>query len=68
VKISGFFFVEPLNCDGSLQRWEAIVTSENGLFRGGKSANVTFAFACGLFDCAVGYTEQTVQLNSSRKG
>jgi hypothetical protein len=68
VKISGSFYIDPLNCDGSLQRWEAIVTSENGLFRGGKSANVTFALACGLFDCADRYTEQTVQLSSSRRG
>ena len=26
-----------------------------------------YSFACGIFECAVGYTEQTVQLNTSKK-
>jgi hypothetical protein len=67
VKITGFFFLNPLQCDGPVHPWEAIVTSDNGLFRGGKSATVAFAFACGLVECALGYTEQTVQLNTSKK-
>jgi Family of unknown function (DUF6299) len=67
VKINGSFFVSPLVCDGVVHRWVAVVTSDNGLFRGGKSATVAFAFACGIFECANGYTEQTVQLNSGRR-
>ena len=44
--------------------WSAQVFSNNGLFRGGKAASVAFGFACGVFDCSVGYAEQTVQLSS----
>ena len=67
LKINGDFFINPLQCDGLTHPWEALVTSTNGLFRGGKGASVTFVFACGLFDCSVGYAEQTVQLSSGGK-
>lgn len=67
VKITGDFFLNPLQCDGAVHPWEAVAFSNNGLFRGGKSATVAFSFACGIFECAVGYTEQTVQLNTSKK-
>ena len=30
-------------------------------------AEPTFAFACGVFDCSVAYTEDTVKVTSSRK-
>jgi hypothetical protein len=64
VKIVGYFTAYPLSCDGAAHPWSALVTSDNGLFRGGKAASVTFGFACGLLDCAMGYSEQIVQLNS----
>jgi hypothetical protein len=67
VKISGFFFVNPLQCDGATHTWEAVVVSDTGLFRGGKGATVAFAYACGLFECSLGYTEQTVQLSTNKK-
>ncbi len=67
MKITGWFFVNPLTCDGAVHPWEAVVTSDNGLFRGGKSASVAFTWACGVFECAVGYAEQTVQLSSGSK-
>jgi len=67
VKINGFFFVNPLRCDGAVNSWEAVAYSDNGLFRGGKSATVAFTFACGAFECGVGYTEQTVQLSTNKK-
>ncbi|MEO5609856.1 MAG: hypothetical protein ABIQ61_09020 [Ornithinibacter sp.] len=67
VKINGFFFVNPLACDGTTQTWEGIVSSDNGLFRGGKGATVAFAFVCGAFECSLGYAEQTVQLSGGRK-
>ena len=38
-KIEGFFFVYPLECDGDVHPWEAIVTSSNGLFAGGKATS-----------------------------
>jgi hypothetical protein len=67
VKITGSFFVNPLQCDGATHPWEAIAYSENGLFRGGKGATVAFAWACGAFECAIGYAEQPVKLNTSKK-
>lgn len=67
IKITGDFFVNPLQCDGAVHRWEATAFSNNGLFRGGKAATVAFAFACGAFECSLGYAEQTVQLNTSKK-
>lgn len=67
VKIVGYFYVYPLDCDGATHTWSAQVTSDNGLFRGGKAASVSFGYACGPLDCAEGYTEQTVQLSSRRR-
>lgn len=67
LKITGFFFVAPLECDGATHPWEAVVFSDNGLFRGGKAATVAFAFACGDFECSVGYAEQNVKLSNGRR-
>ena len=64
MKITGYFFLYPLECDGASHRWSAQVVSDNGLFRGGKAASVAFGFACGVFDCSDGYSEQTIQLSS----
>jgi hypothetical protein len=49
-------------CDGTMQTWTAEVLPENGKFAGGKAATVTFAFACGAFDCGISFEEHTVQL------
>ncbi|KGN34427.1 hypothetical protein N802_13110 [Knoellia sinensis KCTC 19936] len=67
VKINGFFFVNPLECDGSTHTWEAFVFSENGLFSGGKAANFSVAFACGLAECAVVEASGKVQLSRNGK-
>lgn len=67
LKITGDFFVYPLECDGASHRWVAEVTSYNGLFKGGKAASITFGFACGAFTCADGYVEQTIQLSGASK-
>ena len=61
-KITGQFFVYPLECDGAVHPWSAVATSENGLFAGGKAANVTFAIACGVLDCAFTPVEQRIQV------
>jgi hypothetical protein len=65
-KIQGGFFVYPLECDGQTHQWEAIATSYNGLFAGGKAASVSFAIACGLADCAFTMTEQKIQVRRGR--
>lgn len=66
MKIEGWFSVYPLECDGAVRPWEAIAWSPNGLFAGGKAANVTFALACGLADCAGTVVEQKIQVTRGR--
>ena len=48
-------------------RWDAVVTSDNGLFAGGKAANFSLAFACGLIECSVVEASGTVQMSRSGK-
>lgn len=67
IKINGFFFVNPLQCDGEVHTWQAVAFSDTGLFAGGKAANVSLIFACGLFDCAVLEAHGTVQLSRNGK-
>jgi hypothetical protein len=63
VIISGFgAFFDSGTCDGTSHDWSAQVFGDNGRFVGGKAMTVTFAFACGAFDCAEGFVEQTVRL------
>lgn len=62
-KINGYFFVSPLVCDGTTQPWEGWAVSDTGLFAGGKAANVSIAWACGLLDCTTAEANATVQLS-----
>jgi len=67
MKINGYFEAYPL-CDGTTQTWDAIVFSDNGLFAGGKSANISVGFACNvMYDCTEAYTEQTIKLSRAAK-
>jgi hypothetical protein len=59
--IHGFGFSGAV-CDGTVQTWTAEVLPENGTFAGGKAATITVAFACGAFQCGIGYDERTIQL------
>ena len=58
---SGSFF-DFGTCDGAPRSWSAVVFPQNGKFAGGKAITLTFAFACGSFQCADGFVEQTVLL------
>lgn len=58
----GSIFSEPAVCDGTAQPWSVEVIGSNGKFKGGRAASVTFAFACGLFDCGFDSEEQIVRL------
>jgi hypothetical protein len=61
--IHGFFEVfDEGTCDGTTHSWTAIVVPDNGKFAGGKAVSVTFADACGPFECSEGFTQQTVKL------
>jgi hypothetical protein len=55
-------FFDVGTCDGALHSWSADVFPEFGKFAGGKTITVTFAFACGILQCADGFVEQTVLL------
>ncbi len=63
--IRGFGFTEVL-CDGTAQPWSMEVIGDNGLFKGGKAATVTFSIACGLASCSEYFAERTVQLKGKR--
>lgn len=67
LKINGYFFVSPLQCDGSPHAWAATVVPDNGLFAGGRTTNVSMVFACGLFDCAIASTDATIRLTRAGK-
>lgn len=59
--IRGFGFSE-MTCNGETQPWSLEVTPDNGKFAGGKAVSVTFAVACGIFDCGFDFEERKVQL------
>ena len=61
--VTGYFGASfGVRCDGTPQPWSAYVTPENGLFAGGKAANVTYTYGCTDF-CSEQYNEATVQLS-----
>jgi hypothetical protein len=67
VTINGYgFFYDEGTCDGSWNTFSMPITGENGKFAGGKSASIVFSYACGAFDCADGYAEQTIQLTKGK--
>jgi len=51
-----------VTCDGVTRPWTLEVVADNGKFAGGKALSVTFAVACGLFECGIDFEERTVQL------
>jgi len=63
--IDGEGFIEGFACDGSTQAWTADILPYNGVFKGGKTITVTFATACGAFECGDGYDESIVNLSGA---
>ena len=61
------YFSDSGTCDGISHAWAAYVYPQNGKFAGGMTMTVSFAYTCGDFECAFGYTEQKVQLQGGRK-
>jgi hypothetical protein len=49
-------------CDGETHAWSADVFPDNGVFKGGRTATVTVATSCGVFDCGSDFEETTVRL------
>jgi hypothetical protein len=65
--IDGSGFVEGFTCDGTTQDWSVEVFGFNGIFKGGRTATVTFAVACGEFLCSEGFSETVVSLSGKKK-
>ncbi len=65
--IDGAGFIEGFVCDGTTQAWSVDVFPFNGLFKGGRAITVTFAVACGAFECGVGFVESIVTLSGRRR-
>jgi len=59
--VHGFGFSD-VTCDGVTHKWTAEVFPDNGKFAGGHAAEVTFAVACGAFDCGFDFEQRTVRL------
>jgi len=64
--VGSFEFFDVGTCDGTSRTWSATVFPDNGKFAGGKTMTVTFAFSCGVFECAEGFVEQTVKLRGGK--
>lgn len=64
--LGNFSFFADNTCDGAPHSWAAEVYPQSGKFAGGKAMTVTFAFACGAFECSSGYTEQKVILQGRK--
>ncbi|RKT76992.1 hypothetical protein DFJ68_0399 [Terracoccus luteus] len=60
LKINGFFFVNPIVCDGKTRKWNALATSDNGYFDAGKATTASIIFACGALECAAEPVERTL--------
>ena len=65
--IDGEGFIEGFTCDGTSQAWSVDVFPFNGIFKGGRTATVTFAVACGEFLCGEGFEETIVSLSSKKR-
>jgi hypothetical protein len=62
--IDGEGFIEGFTCDGSTQAWTTDVLPFNGVFKGGRTITVTFAEACGAFECGDGFDQSIVSLSA----
>lgn len=65
--IDGGGFIEGFACDGTTQAWTVDIVPFNGVFKGGRAITVTFAVACGAFQCGEGFDESIVMLSSKKK-
>lgn len=63
--VRGYGYTEAA-CDGTPQAWSAEVFGDNGLFKGGKAVNVTFAIACNLGGCSAYADQTTIRLTGKK--
>jgi hypothetical protein len=64
--IRGFFYAD-FACDGATHPWSAKVTSDDGLFAGGRANVSADAFACNAFTCGEQTAYQTIRLKGGAK-
>jgi hypothetical protein len=62
VTINGFGGAE-VTCDGVTRPFTVEIVADNGKFAGGKAANLTVAFACGVFECREDFEELVIHLS-----
>lgn len=55
-----------VTCDGTTYPWSVEIVPSSGKFAGGKAASVTFAVACGAFECGVDFQERIVKLGGRK--
>jgi hypothetical protein len=60
------FSTTDITCDGTTRPWSVEIIADNGTFAGGKAASVTFAVACGTFECGVDFEERVVRLTGQK--
>lgn len=65
VSVRGFGFTEVL-CDGTARPWSIDIIGDNGAFKGGKAASVTFSTVCGPAFCSGYVAQRAVQLRDER--
>ena len=65
--IDGYGSIEGFTCDGTTQAWSADIFPNSGIFKGGRAITVTFAIACGAFECGVGFDESIVMLSAKKR-
>jgi hypothetical protein len=51
-----------LACDGATRPWSVMVLGDNGLFAAGKALSLTYAVACGAYDCGVDFEERLLKV------
>jgi hypothetical protein len=61
--VLGFGYVsDAFVCDGTAQPWSVEVFGYSGQFKGGRTASLTVAYACGEFECGYDEVDQSVRL------
>jgi hypothetical protein len=61
--VTGFGETE-FTCDGTTQTWSVEVFPFNGLFKGGRAVAMTFAVACGPFECGENDVTRSIRLRA----
>lgn len=63
LKITGYFVLYDLQCDGDRHRWSALVVSDNGYYAPGRATSASTVFACGLIECGSYSVEKVLALS-----